>query len=132
MQGSFIDALDYCRQRMQGGREIVNWSEVRMLLSSMAVAGKVADMLVERAAQAVDRGEAGWQLASRATALQVQRMATQETSNGIQLFGGYGYMKDYGQEKRFRDAQQIQVLMGITPVLRLKYIRRIIDGELPW
>ena len=132
MQGSFTDALDYCRQRMQGGREIVNWSEVRMLLSSMAVAGKVADMLVERAAQAVDREEAGWQLASRATALQVQGMATQETSNGIQLFGGYGYMKDYGQEKRFRDAQQIQVLMGITPVLRLKYIRRIIDGELPW
>jgi len=132
MQGSFVDALDYCKQRMQGGREIVNWSEVRMLLSSIAVAGKVADLLVERTAEAVDRGEAGWQLASRATALQVQKMATQETSNGIQLLGGYGYMKDYGQEKRFRDAQQTQVLMGITPVLKLKYIRRIIDGELPW
>jgi len=132
MQGSFVDALEYCKQRMQGGREIVNWSEVRMLLSSMAVAGKVADLLVERTAEAVDKGEAGWQLASRATALQVQKMATQETSNGIQLLGGYGYMKDYGQEKRFRDAQQTQVLMGITPVLKLKYIRRIIDGELPW
>jgi alkylation response protein AidB-like acyl-CoA dehydrogenase len=132
MQGSFVDALDYCKQRMQGGREIVNWSEVRMLLSSMAVAGKVADMLVEKASEAVDREEAGWQLASRATALQVQKMATEETSNGIQLLGGYGYMKDYGQEKRFRDAKQIQVLMGITPVLKLKYIRRIIDGELPW
>ncbi len=132
MQGSFTDALDYCKQRMQGGREIVNWSEVRMLLSSMAVGGKVADMLVERAAEAVDCEEVGWQLTSRATALQVQEMATQATSDGIQLLGGYGYMKDYGQEKRFRDAQQIQVLLGITPVLRLKYIRRIIDGELPW
>ena len=132
MQGSFVDALDYCKQRMQGGREIVNWSEVRMLLSSMAVSGKVADMLVEKAAEAADREEAGWQLASRAAALQVQKMATDVTSDGIQLLGGYGYMKDYGQEKRFRDAKQIQVIMGITPVLRLKYIRRIIDGELPW
>lgn len=132
MQGSFTDALDYCKQRMQGGREIVNWSEVRMMLSSMAVSGKVADMLVEKAAEAVDREEAGWQLASRASALQVQKMATGATSDGIQLLGGYGYMKDYSQEKRFRDAQQIQVLMGITPVLKLKYVRRIIDGELPW
>jgi alkylation response protein AidB-like acyl-CoA dehydrogenase len=132
MQGSFVDALDYCKQRMQGGREIVNWSEVRMLLSSMAVSGKVADMLVQSASGAVDREEAGWQLASRATALQVQKMATDATCDGIQLLGGYGYMKDYGQEKRFRDAKQIQVLMGITPVLKLKYIGRIIDGELPW
>ena len=132
MKGSFAEALEYSRQREQGGRLIVGWSEVRMLLSSMAVSCRVADMLVERAARAVDRGEPGWALASRAAALQVQAMAPEVASNGIQLLGGYGYMKDYGQEKRFRDAKQIQCLMGITPLRRLKYVQRVIDGEAAW
>jgi len=132
MKGSFADALEYCRQREQGGRTIVGWSEVRMILSSMAVACRTADMLVECAARAVDRGEPGWELASRAAALQVQSLAPEVTSNGIQLLGGYGYMKDYGQEKRFRDAKQAQSLLGITPLRRLEYIRRVIDGEAAW
>ena len=59
-------------------------------------------------------------------------MAADATTDGIQLLGGYGYMKDYGQEKRFRDAKQIQVLMGLNPMLRLKYVKRIIDGEPAW
>ncbi len=132
MKGSFADALEYCQQREQGGRHIIDWSEVRMLLSSMAVSCKAADMLVECAARAVDRGDPGWELASRAAALQVQAMATEVTSNGIQLLGGYGYMKDYGQEKRFRDAKQAQSLLGMTPLRKLEYIRRVADGEAAW
>jgi len=132
MKGSFAEALDYTRERVQGGREIVNWSEVRMLLSGMAVKGKVADVLVDQASRDVDRGEPGWALASRAAALHVQEMAADVTTDGIQLLGGNGYMKDYGQEKRFRDAKQIQALMGLTPMRKLKYIKRVVDGELPW
>lgn len=132
MKGSFDTALEYARQRMQGGREIVNWSEVRMILSSMAVRSKVAEMLVRRAAAAVDLGEPGWELASRAAALQVQDMAVEVTCDGIQILGGNGYMQDYGQEKRFRDAQHLQALLGMVPLRRLRYIRRIVDGESPW
>ena len=132
MKGSFTEALEYSKQREQGGRLIVNWSELRMLLANAAVKVKVADLLVESASRAVDREEPGWQLASRAAALQVQEMAAETTTDGIQMLGGYGYMKDYGQEKRFRDAKQIQSLMGITPLRRLGYVRRIIDGEAAW
>jgi len=103
-----------------------------MLLAGMAIKAKVADLLVECAANAVDHEEPGWHLASRAAALQVQEMATVATTDGIQLLGGYGYMKDYGQEKRFRDAKQIQSLMGITPLRRLGYVQRVIDGEPAW
>ncbi len=132
MKGSFSTALDYARQRIQGGRKIVNWSEVRMILSSMAVKAKVAEMLVREAARAVDGKEPGWRLASRAAALQVQEEATELTCDGIQILGGNGYMQDYGQEKRFRDAKQLQSLMGMVPLRRLRYIRRIVDGESPW
>ncbi len=132
MKGSFSEALEYSKQREQGGRLIVDWSEMRMLLAGVAVKVKIADLLVESASRAVDREEPGWQLASRAAALQVQQMAAEATTDGIQMLGGYGYMKDYGQEKRFRDAKQIQSLMGITPLRRLAYIKRIIDGEAAW
>lgn len=132
MKGSFETALDYARQRIQGGREIVNWSEVRMILSSMAVRAKAAEMLVRRAAAAVDAASPGWALASRAAALQVQEAATEVTCDGIQLLGGNGYMQDYGQEKRFRDAKQLQALLGTAPLRKLRYIRRVVDGERPW
>jgi len=132
MKGSFETALDYARQRIQGGREIVNWSEVRMILSSMAVRTKAAEMLVRGAAAAVDAASPGWALASRAAALQVQEAATEVTCDGIQLLGGNGYMQDYGQEKRFRDAKQLQALLGMAPLRKLRYIRRVVDGERPW
>ncbi len=132
IKGSFDDALQYCRERVQGGREIVDWSEVRMMLAGMAIRGKVAEMLVERASAAVDGEEKGWQLASRAAALHTQQLAYEVTIDGVQLLGGNGYMKDYAQEKRFRDAEQLQALMGFTPLRKLKYIRRIIEGEPAW
>ncbi len=59
-------------------------------------------------------------------------MAADATTDGIQVLGGYGYMKDYGQEKRFRDAKQIQSLMGITHLRRLEFMQRVIDGEAAW
>lgn len=132
MKGSFAEALEYSRQREQGGRLIVDWSGLRVMLADMALKAKVADMLVEKAAFAADRGELGWQLASRAAALMVGEMATVATTDGIQALGGYGYMKDYGQEKRFRDAKQIQSLMGITHMRRLQFMQRVMDGEAAW
>lgn len=132
MKGSFTEAFDYSRQRRQGGWEIVNWSEVRMLLSSMAVKCRVADMLLSEACRAAEAGEPGWGLAARATAIHVRELACGETTDGIQLLGGNGYMKDYGQEKRFRDAKQIQSLLGLTPMKKLAYIQRVREGESPW
>jgi alkylation response protein AidB-like acyl-CoA dehydrogenase len=131
MRGSFEDALQYSRERMQGGRKIVEWSEVRMILASMALKVQAAEMLVERAACAVDAAEEGWRSASRAAALQVTAMACEVTTDGIQLLGGYGYMKDYPQEKRFRDAKHIQSFLGPVPLRRLDYVADVIVEKTP-
>jgi alkylation response protein AidB-like acyl-CoA dehydrogenase len=128
MQGSFNTALDYARERFQGGWIIVNWSNVRMMLANIAINIKAADLMVEAASTAVDEAQKGWQLASRAAALHVCPIACDETSNGIQLLGGNGYMHEYGQEKRFRDAQHIQLLLGMPPLRKLSYIKQIVDG----
>jgi alkylation response protein AidB-like acyl-CoA dehydrogenase len=128
--GDLLDeALAYASQRRQGGREIVNWTEVRRMLAGMALKAKAADMLLSEACRAAEEGEPGWRLGTRAAALHVQRMACDLTTDGIQLLGGNGYMEDYGQEKRFRDAEQIRSLLGLVPMRELDFIRRVVDGE---
>ncbi len=83
---------------------------------------------MEAASTSVDEAEDGWQQASRAAALHVCPIACNMTSVGIQLLGGNGYMHEYGQEKRFRDAQHIQSLLGMLPLRKLSYVKQIIDG----
>ncbi len=127
VKSSFNVALDYSKQRTQGGREIQNWPVVGMMLSSMAVNLQCADLAISSACSMVDSQESGWELASRAVDLFVTEIACGVTSVGIQVLGGNGYMHDYPQEKSFRDARQIQTLMGMVPMRKLAYIKRIID-----
>jgi alkylation response protein AidB-like acyl-CoA dehydrogenase len=126
MKGSFIEAFEYAKGRQQGGREIINWSEVRMILATMAIAVTNALMMISRACQAMDSSEKGWQACSLAAAITIAEAATQATTDGIQLLGGVGYMKDFGQEKRFRDAKHIQALLGIAPLKKIKFIEKMI------
>jgi len=127
MKGSFNEALAYSQERFQGGWEIINWSEIKMMLANMAVQVKIADMTIAQACQGVENKEPQWGLCSRAAALHIQDMACNLTTDGIQVLGGNGYMKDYGQEKRFRDAKQVQALLGLTPMKKIRYIERIIE-----
>ncbi len=122
MKGSYREALDYSRQRVQGGREIINWSELRMMLSRTAVQCRTSEMLVNRALHESESGIPGWEDSARAAALHVQETACHVTSDGIQILGGNGYMQDYGQEKRFRDAHQLKILLGHHPLRKLKYL----------
>ncbi len=126
MKGSFKEAFEYSKARFQGGHEIINWSEVQMILANMAIMTKNAEMIVARACQAVDQKEKGWPECSRAAAVHVQAMAGELTTDGIQVMGGVGYMKDFGQEKRFRDARHIQSLLGMVPMKKIDYIKRMI------
>ena len=126
MKGSFAEAFEYTKGRRQGGREIIGWSEVKMILANMALSVTGAEMMISRACQAMDRSEKGWQACSRAAAISISETATQVTTDGIQLLGGVGYMKDFGQEKRFRDAKHIQALLGIAPMKKIKFIEQMI------
>lgn len=126
MKGSFREAFDYAKKREQGGHTIINWSEVKMMLSNMAIKITNAEMILERACKAVDLQETRCEARSRAAALHIQDMACDLTTDGIQLLGGVGYMKDFGQEKRFRDAKHVQALLGIVPVKKITFIETMI------
>lgn len=130
MTGSFREALEYARQRVQGGREIINWSEVRMILSNMALQCRAGRMIVDTALRECEERTAGWEISVRAAALQLQEMACKVAADGVQILGGNGYMKDYGQEKRFRDAHQLKVLLGHHPLRKLDFLGAVEDNGL--
>ena len=123
MKGSFNEALAYSKERLQGGCEIINWSEVSMILSNMLVKANVADMCVTQACQAIDQNSKEWGKNCVAAALHIHELACDAVTDGIQVLGGNGYMKDYGQEKRYRDARQIQALLGTAPMKKIAMIR---------
>lgn len=127
MESSFREAAGYAKERVQGGREIINWSEVRMILSSMAMACRNVEMLIEQAVREIREGRVGWRLSSRTSLLVAQDLVRQVTSDGIQLLGGIGYIKDYGQEKRFRDGHHLLSLMGHYPSRKLETLRLLED-----
>ncbi len=131
LRGSLREALDYVRQRRQGGRLIADWSEVRMILAGMAAADQEAEMLVRGACRAVEEGGPGWRLAVRAASLRAMDLACEATTDGIQLLGGNGYMVEYHQEKRFRDSRQVQALMGTQDMKRQEYARLLLAEESP-
>jgi alkylation response protein AidB-like acyl-CoA dehydrogenase len=129
MKGSFEEACEYAKTRFQGGREIVNWSELRMMLSDMAIRIKTSDLALATACRVVETQEKDWGLCARAVAIHIQSLACEVTTDGIQALGGYGYMQDYGQEKRFRDAKHVQSLLGLVPMRKLDCIDRVLKQQ---
>jgi alkylation response protein AidB-like acyl-CoA dehydrogenase len=128
MRGSFDYALAYSNEREQGGWPIFNWSEIKIILSNMAVQMKVADLALSQACSAIENKSTGWELWAKAAALNAQDAACSVTTDGIQVLGGYGYMKDYGQEKRFRDAGQAKTLLGMTPLRKISLVEGLNAG----
>lgn len=124
LEGSFQAAVDYGRQRSQGGRNIIDWSGVRMKLAEMAVQIETGTTLL-RGLEA-----AGSSRATVAAALQVSESACAGTVEGVQLLGGNGYMKDYGQEKRMRDARQARSLFGMAAHKKLKLMETLLQETL--
>lgn len=127
MQGSLKEAVQYSRKRSQGGRRIVDWSELRLLLADMALKAKTADILLNQAWQATDEGAAGWTGDAYTAAVYILEEACGLTSNGIQALGGYGYTKHAFQERRFRDAQHLQSVFGNAIARRLNYVSQCMN-----
>lgn len=116
MHGALTDASAYTRERTQGGRLLVGWSEVRSLLAEMEMRSRCADLSVEQVGRRMVDGVPESQQDARAVAALVHEMSAVVVDHGVQLFGGGGYTKDYGQEKRYRDARQVQTLLGAPAV----------------
>lgn len=131
MQGAFATALDYARQRRQGGRLLVDWPALRMKLADMAIRIDVARAALDGLLQARDAGTPAAGRRAIATALHLGDLAGEVATEGMQLLGGNGYMKDYGQEKRLRDARQARCLLGMHGLKKLHCIDSLFTEQNP-
>jgi alkylation response protein AidB-like acyl-CoA dehydrogenase len=112
-QGAYESALKYAKERVQFGEPIANFGMVREMFADMAVKIESVRLLTYNAALARDAQKDYARSAAMARLVAAQAVAD-ITTNAIQVYGGYGYMKDYPVERYFRDAQVIRVLCGTS------------------
>lgn len=111
-------AVGYCAERKQFGKALREFEAVQFKLADMATRVEAARALAHAAAARRDRGEAITRQASMAKLL-ASETAMWVTTQAIQLFGGYGYMRDFPVEKLFRDAKGMEIMDGTSEMQRL-------------
>ncbi|MBK6724991.1 MAG: acyl-CoA dehydrogenase [Acidobacteria bacterium] len=123
-QGAFEAAVKYTQEREQFGQSISNFQAVQFQLAEMAVEIEATRLLVYNAARLKDAGKPFLKEAAMAK-LYSSRCAEAVSSKAIELFGGYGYVKDYPVEKFWRDSKIGAIYEG-TSNMQLQTIAKLI------
>ncbi len=121
-QAALDHAVKYAGERTQFGQPISQFQGIQFKLANMATRVEAARSLVLRAGAAKDAGESVTRLASMAK-LFASEAAMYVTTEAVQVFGGYGYMKDYPVEKLFRDAKVTEIYEGTSEIQRVVIAR---------
>lgn len=117
-QGALDHALAYARERRQFGKPIGEQQAIRFMLADMAAKVEAARWLTYRAAWLESEGKP-YGMQSAMSKLYAGDMAMEVTTNAVQIFGGYGYTKDYPVERYMRDAKITQIYEGTNEIQRL-------------
>jgi butyryl-CoA dehydrogenase len=124
-QGAFDKALAYAKERQQFGQPIINFQAIQWMLADMATQIDAARLLVYRAAYLEDKGLPFIKEAAMAKVF-ASEVAMFVTTKAIQIYGGYGYVKDYPLERYFRDARVTGIYEGTDEMQRLAIARSLI------
>ncbi|KOS66546.1 acyl-CoA dehydrogenase [Lysinibacillus contaminans] len=111
-------ATAYAKERVQFGKPIAVQQGIGFKLADMATAVEAAKLLVYKAADLRSKGLPCGQEASMAKLL-ASRTAVQTAIEAVQIFGGYGYTKDYPVERFFRDAKVTEIYEGTSEIQKL-------------
>ncbi len=125
-QGALDYALLYATKREQFGQPIASFQMIQQMLAEMDTKVAAARSLVYAAAAALDRKLPDTTRLSAQSKLFATDVAMQVTTDAVQIFGGYGYMKDYPIEKYMRDAKITQIYEGTNQVQRMVIARHLI------
>jgi len=117
-QGALNEAIKYAREREQFGQKIISFQAVQHMLSDMATQTEAARALVYAAAREIDSGSKETSKISAMCKLFASDTAMKVTTDAVQIFGGYGYMKEYPVEKMMRDAKITQIYEGTNQIQR--------------
>ncbi len=117
-------SVHYAAERRQFGHPIKEFEAIQFKLANMATRVTAARALLYSAASAKDRGEPITQFSSMSK-LFASETAMWVTTEAIQIFGGYGYMKEYPVERLFRDAKVTEIYEGTSEIQRIVIARQL-------
>ncbi|WP_069132356.1 acyl-CoA dehydrogenase [Rhodohalobacter halophilus] len=126
-QGAFDAAIAYTKERKQFGKAIADFQGVQFQLSEMATQLEMARLLVYNAARLKEAGQPFLKEAAMAKYYSSE-VAEKVSSMAVDLYGGYGYVKEYPVEKYYRDAKIGKIYEG-TSNMQLQTIAKIILKE---
>jgi butyryl-CoA dehydrogenase len=111
-------ALAYAKERKAFGQPISQFQAIQFMLADMATELEAARLLIWRAAWMKDQG-IRHSTESAMAKLYASEMSERVTSKGIQIHGGYGYIKEYDAERHWRDSRITQIYEGTSEIQRL-------------
>ncbi|MCB0336540.1 MAG: acyl-CoA dehydrogenase family protein [Bdellovibrionales bacterium] len=125
-RSAFEYARDYAKERKQFGKPIANFQAIQFMLADMITNIEASRLLTMQSAYLLDQGKSASLESSMAKRMAAD-IGMQVTTDAIQIFGGYGYTKEYPVEKLFRDAKLMQIYEGTSQVQRIVIAREILQ-----
>jgi alkylation response protein AidB-like acyl-CoA dehydrogenase len=124
-QGAYEAALNYSKERKQFGKAIGEFQAIQWKLADMATEIDAARLLTMRAASMKDAG-LKTTLESSMAKLYASEVAVRCANEGVQIHGGYGFIKDYPAEKYYRDVKLCTIGEGTSEIQRLVIARQLL------
>ncbi|OJV54707.1 MAG: acyl-CoA dehydrogenase [Bacteroidetes bacterium 43-16] len=125
-KGAYEAAVKYSKERQQFDQPIANFQAIAFKLADMAVKIEAAELLIYQAADLKNRGEKMTKESAMAK-MYASEICVQVATDAVQVFGGYGYTKDFPVEKFYRDSKLCTIGEGTTEIQKLVISRDILN-----
>jgi len=126
-QRALDECTRYALERQQFGRSIAEFQAVQFMLADMAIDLEAMRLLTYKAGWLIDSGERSSIVSSFSKAFGADH-AMQHCVNAVQIFGGFGYFKEYPVEKLMRDIKLVQIYEGTSQIQRVVIARNLLKS----
>ena len=127
-QAALDAAVGYARERQQFGQPIAAFQGIQFMLADMALQVHAARLMVHHAARQVDAGITGNTYEASMAKCWAADAAMKVATDAIQVFGGYGYTREFPVERFFRDAKIMQIYEGTSQIQRVVIARELLGA----
>lgn len=128
-QGALDEAIRYAKGREQFGRPVTSNQGLQWLIVDQQMAIAASRELAFESARKVEDDEPDALLYASMAKAYCTDMCMQVTTNAVQIFGGYGYLRDYGVERMMRDAKILQIFEGTNQIQRVAIARSLLGRD---
>jgi alkylation response protein AidB-like acyl-CoA dehydrogenase len=125
-QAALDAAVGYARERRQFGQRIGDFQGIQFMLADMAMQVHAARLMIHHAARQVDAGFTGNTYEASMAKCWAADAAMKVTTDAVQVFGGYGYTREFPVERYMRDAKIMQIYEGTNQIQRLIIARDLL------